>query len=331
MSGKTEAIVPRAFIFRRLHSLLGLWLVIYLVEHLLVNSQAALWIGDDGAGFVRLVNLIQGIPYLQVVEIILLGVPIAVHGVWGVKYLLTSKANSRSGDGSRPALPEYGRNRAYTWQRISSWVLLVGIILHVAQMRFWDEPIKVMRNNQRGYAVKLNFDEGLYTLAARLGVLLLNQQEIAVLQQQITKDKEASFFDSGSSASQSVPYDPQRDALKSSAMADEEEARWILALGKMRLKDTQVVAVAKSPGAAILLTTRDTFKNPIMGIFYTVFVLAAGFHAFNGLWIFLNTWGAILSLRSQKSIVNVCWMAMAVLVFFGLAAIWGSYWINLRN
>ncbi len=49
----------REFIGRRVHSLMGLWLVVFLTEHLIVNSQAALWIGDDGHGFVLLVNFLD--------------------------------------------------------------------------------------------------------------------------------------------------------------------------------------------------------------------------------------------------------------------------------
>ena len=88
--------LPKAFIWRRLHSLTGLWLVIFLIEHLLTNSQAALWIGDDGSGFVRGVNLIKSLPYLRAIEIFLLGMPIVLHLIWGIIYLRTGDANSFS-------------------------------------------------------------------------------------------------------------------------------------------------------------------------------------------------------------------------------------------
>ena len=123
--------IPNAFLWRRAHSLTGLWLVIFLIEHLLTNSQAALWIGDNGLGFIQAVNSLKELPHLQAIEIFLLGVPLLVHGLWGVKYLMTSKMNSFASDGSSPSLPQYPRNRAYTWQRITSWILLVGIAAHV--------------------------------------------------------------------------------------------------------------------------------------------------------------------------------------------------------
>ena len=73
---------------------------------------------------------------------------------------------------------------------------------------------------------------------------------------------------------------------------------------------------------------RDTFKSPLMIALYSIFVLAAAFHAFNGFWTFLITWGVILSYRSQKTMIPVSVIGMGLLLFFGFAAIYGSYWLN---
>lgn len=300
------ASIPSAFIWRRLHSLLGLWLVIYLIEHLITNSQAALWIGDDGQGFVRMVNAIQGLPYLRVIEVVLLGVPILLHAAWGIKRAFTAKANSHPTNGSKPYL-SYSRNYAFSWQRLTSWILLVGIILHVVQMRFLNEPEKVRFLDQERYLVKLNYDEGLSTLAPRLGVHLYQQNEM------LTIPKEQAL------------------SIEESDQIAKDRRRWMQKIKGFSLKENQVIAETRTPGTAILLTTRDTFKSPFMGVLYTIFVLAAAFHAFNGLWTFLITWGALLSFKSQKSMVKVCGVVMLVFIFLGLAAIWGSYWINLRQ
>ena len=128
--------IPQAFIWKRAHSLTGLWLVLFLIEHLLTNSQAALWIGDDGSSFIRAVDALKNLPYLQAIEIIFLGIPLLLHGLWGVRVLVTAKYNSFATNGSSPSLPQYSRNQAYTWQRITSWVLLIGIVAHVIHMRF---------------------------------------------------------------------------------------------------------------------------------------------------------------------------------------------------
>lgn len=276
--------IPTAFIWRRVHSLLGLWLVVFLIEHFVVNSQAALWIGDDGHGFVRLVNFLESLPYLQVMETVLIGIPLLVHGIWGIKRIFTSKANCTPSDGSSPSLPEYGRNHAYTWQRITSWILLFGIIAHVVQMRFLDYPTKVQLDSKQQYLVKVTVDEGLYSLSKRLGISLYSQSEL-----------------------------------------QKEEA-----LSPISIKENQVLAAADTPGQVMLLSVRDTFKSPILSVLYTIFVLAAAFHAFNGFWTFLITWGVILAMPAQKKMTKVSLAGILILSFLGLAAIWGSYWINLR-
>lgn len=295
MEGSASRSVPTPFIWRRVHSLLGLWLVIYLCEHLLVNSQAALWIGDDGHGFIRLVNLLESLPYLQVIEIVLIGIPLVVHGIWGVKRALQAKENSKKSDGSTPSLDRYSRNRAFTWQRITSWILLIGIIAHVVQMRFLDFPKKTTLNNEEKSIVKLTFDDGLASLGSRLGVSFYTKSQI----------------------DQVVQTGSNEEYFKK--------------LSSFRLQNNQVVAVASSPGTAMLLNVRDTFKSPLMAILYTIFVLSAAFHAFNGFWTFLITWGVILSMPSQKSMTKVAVAGILLLSFFGLVTIWGSYWINLRT
>jgi succinate dehydrogenase / fumarate reductase cytochrome b subunit len=315
--------VPSAFIWRRVHSLTGLWLVLYLIEHLLVNSQAALWLGADGTGFVHMVDLFKSIPYLQVIETVLIGIPLLIHGIWGVKRALSAKVN---------ALP-YERNKSFNWQRITAWILLVGITFHVIQMRFMDNPKTVKINGDVQSLVKVTFDEGLYSLAPRLGVSLYSSQQIEEMKRQekgtsrfILPIQELPFLE----GRKPVSYETGEGEVIARMQQTEEERNFVKKLGSFKLKQHQVVAAGKQPGSVILLSVRDTFKSPFMALFYTLFVLAAAFHAFNGFWTFLITWGVILSYPSQRSMAKVSWVGIFLLSFFGLAAIWGSYWMNLR-
>lgn len=269
MSASTE-MTSGAFAWRRIHSLMGVWLVIFLIEHLIVNSQAALWIGDDGIGFVRLVNILEAIPFLPIFEIILLGIPILLHGYWGIKRALEAKSNSFKSGGNQPQL-KYGRSKAFTWQRLTSWVLLIGIVGHVVQMRFVQMPEKIDDGFQAKYMVEVTDDPGLQSVAERVGVKLLYKN------------------------------------------------------------NTSIQVVAKTPGKAMLMMMRNTFKSPLMCVLYTVFVLSASFHAFNGIWTAMITWGVMLSARSQKRMLPISWLGVFLLAFLGIASIWGSYWLNLRN
>lgn len=234
-------------------------MALYLFEHLLTNSQAALYLGEDGKGFIDAVNRIHALPFLGAIEIFLLGFPIAIHLIWGVLYLRTSKPNSFRSNGTSPEL-FYPRNRAYTWQRITSWILLFGLIGHVIHMRFVEYP----EVNGKTYSVLLRKDPQLVDLARRLDFKLVGQ-----------------------------PGD-------------------------------QVLAVAKDFGTADLLVVRETFKMPVMVALYTIFVLSACFHGYNGLWTALITWGVALTERAQMWMRRLTVLLMLLVAFFGLSAIFGS-------
>ena len=289
---------PKEYIWRRVHSIMGLMIVLFLFEHLLTNSQSALLIGENGIGFIRAVNFIKNLPYLPIVELFLIGVPIGIHGVLGIKYALTGKMNSFPSKGEKPSLTKYPRNHAYSWQRITSWILLIGIILHVGYMRFYRYPDSVRLGEREFYLTRLDVDGGLNSVAKRLGVEIYTPQMV--------EEKK-------------MPFD----------LDAEEEVRWNKVLTKKSLQGDQVIAVAPDFGTATLLMVRDAFKSPIKGALYTIFVLAACFHAFNGLWTFCVTWGWVIRAGSQAKLAKVCTAIMIVVAFLGLASIWGTYFINL--
>ncbi len=329
-----QTALPQAFIWRRLHSLMGLWLVLFLMEHLFVNSQAALWIGDSGRGFVDAVNTIHNLPYLEVIECALLGVPILIHMVWGVKYLLKGKSISTSSDGSKPAV-NYGRNRAYTWQRLTSWVLLVGLICHVAKFRFMEYPTYAEVGTQPSYFVRISMDKGLYTLAKRLDVKLYDFRAIEEEKHSFErKQKQQIDIDRAAQSVEKLPgerYNAQTGAILETAQTFQEKQSWFKSLTHREISRTEVIAEARDFGTASLLSVRDAFKSPLYVGLYTIFVLAAVFHASNGFWTFLITWGVILKASFQKMMVNFSLVLMFLLGFLGLAAIWGTYWLNLKS
>ncbi|MBF5060023.1 succinate dehydrogenase [Candidatus Neptunochlamydia vexilliferae] len=324
------ATVPlsRPFIWRRLHSLFGLWIVIFLIEHLLTNSQAALLVGQNGEGFIRAVNFIKHLPYLPVIEIVLLGVPILMHMVWGIKVIMTSKGNSRPSDGTRPALTKYPRNHAFSWQRLTSWILLVGIIAHVGYMRFYMYPTIVDTGVDSAYFVRVTMDPGLYTVSDRLGVKLYNKQAIAEMKHKVESERPEKV-----EIKETTPYIYQKniDVLMKRYQNWEDKNAYLEGLAKRSLSKGEVIAEAPDFGTAILLVVRDAFKSVFKAILYTIFVFAAVFHGFNGLWTFMITWGIVLRMRSQSRAVNWCYGIMVLIAFLGLASVWGTYFINLRN
>ncbi|MBN4067394.1 succinate dehydrogenase [Simkania negevensis] len=323
MRTKTPAL-PWPFIWRRIQSLAGLWLVIFIVEHLLTNSTAALYFGDDGKWFITLVNHLHDLPYLQVVEVAVLGLPFLLHALWGIQYALTAKHNNCSYSKKKPAMGKYVRNHGYTLQRITAWILLVGVILHVFQMRFYDKPIAVEHGDTAYYAVRVGFDPGLYTLAPRLGVFLYDSA--MVKQEQKRAESQRAVSDEWKGGT-------QFDLLAQKSAVEEQEVaelrQWADALAARPINAAQVIAVAPTFGTALLLRVRDVFKSPLMMILYTLFVLSAVFHAFNGLWTFLISWGVILTARTQDWAIWSCRGLMVLFALLGLVTIWCTSWINL--
>ncbi|MFS8564379.1 MAG: succinate dehydrogenase [Rhabdochlamydiaceae bacterium] len=306
---------------------MGLWLVLFLMEHLFVNSQAALLLGESGRGFVESVNAIHNLPYLPVIECVLLGVPILIHMVWGVRLLFTAKSNSVSSDGSKPQLSEYKRNKAYSWQRITSWILLFGLMGHIFMFRFLNYPWSASEGSTSSYFVKIKMDKGLYTLADRLGFTLYDKNSILIEKQELANRQE----EAAKATPETHVFDPAEQVVSVAAQKYRQKIAWVQALDKKPLQEGEVIAVASNFGTASLLTVRDTFKVPLYACLYTIFVLAACFHGFNGLWTFLITWGFVIKVASQKRAAFVAVGLMLMVTFLGLASIWGTYWLNLRS
>lgn len=327
-------VFPRNWLARRWHSLLGLWLVIYIVEHLLVNSQAALLVGHDGGGFIHAVNAIHDLPYLPVLEVVVIGLPFLLHAVWGIRYAITAKFNSVSSDGRRPALPRYPRNHAFSWQRIASWVILIGVILHVIQMRFVDYPHKIVVGGEnRLFIVDVPIDEGLYTLADRLGVDLYDQERIERTLAQYQIEEAALLKQDGPNTrgiQETQRYDLQLGQALNRIQQVGLDRAFVEGLVKKYPKEYQVAAVTDQFGKASLLMVRATFRDPWMILLYTLFVLAAVYHGFRGLWSFMIVWGLTLTARSQQYMSTLAICAMIVVGFLGLSAVWLTYWVNLR-
>lgn len=307
--------LPRPFIARRLHSLLGLWLVIYLFEHLLVNAQVAFYPQDDGTAFISMVNRIHNIPFLKLVEVIFLGFPFLFHGIWGIFYAKKARLNSVPGSLNQPRLFQYAKNRAFSWQRITSWILLVGILAHVIHMRFLEMPTKVYRGDIVSYFVKQQPSNMLYLMVEKLHFKVYTSKDLEEKQEQLELQKKQ--------LEQADPLEEQ--SYFALVTATTEDRKWLQEATKKKLKKRELLVETPSAGAAFLLIVRDTFQHLPLVILYSILVITAVYHAFNGLWTFLITWGLAISRRTQKRARFFTTSLMLLVMAFGLIAAWGSY------
>ena len=113
------------FLLRRLHSLSGIIPVgVFLIFHLLANSTA--YIGPKS--FDMFVKQIHDLPWLLAIEYTFIFLPLAFHGIYGIAIAWEGKLNQNQ--------YPYMDNWRYTLQRVTAYVALVFIVLHLAHFRF---------------------------------------------------------------------------------------------------------------------------------------------------------------------------------------------------
>lgn len=127
------------FLLRRLHSLTGVVPIgVFMIVHLLTNSSIV-WgmINKSGhteglhpgvATFQHEVNFIHSLPFLILIEIFGLWLPIAFHSALGVVYATGGRSNLSS--------YKYQSNWRYTLQRLSGYFGVLFIFYHVATLRW---------------------------------------------------------------------------------------------------------------------------------------------------------------------------------------------------
>ena len=126
------------FLLRRLHSLTGIVPIgMFLIVHLITNSSVV-WGLLDGrksqyghagaATFQHEVDFIHSTPFLFLVEVLGLWLPIAFHAVLGVYYAKTGKSN----------VQHYGYqdNWRYSLQRMTGYIGVLFIFWHIATLRW---------------------------------------------------------------------------------------------------------------------------------------------------------------------------------------------------
>ena len=125
----------RNFASRRLHSLLGIIpLGLFLFQHLTVNYLATR--GPDL--FNTVANFISNLPYLYVLEWVIIYIPLLFHGIYGVYIAFQAKNN----------VGKYGffRNVMFMLQRVSGIISLIFIAWHIWQTRVQDVNYDMMHN-----------------------------------------------------------------------------------------------------------------------------------------------------------------------------------------
>ncbi|KKB72445.1 MULTISPECIES: succinate dehydrogenase cytochrome b558 subunit [Bacillus] len=114
----------REFVYRRLHSLLGVIPVgIFLIQHLVVNHFAAR--GEEA--FNNAAGFMENLPFRYALEIFVIFLPLIYHAVYGVYIAFTAKNNASQFG--------YFRNWMFVLQRITGIITLIFVSWHVWETR----------------------------------------------------------------------------------------------------------------------------------------------------------------------------------------------------
>lgn len=117
--------LSRAFVLRKLFQLSGILpLGVFLLEHFYTNSKAL----SGAAAYNESVQTLQGIPYVLLLEIFGIFLPLVFHAVYGMKISWEARPNNTN--------YPFARNWYYTVQRFTGAFLFFFIFFHILNFRF---------------------------------------------------------------------------------------------------------------------------------------------------------------------------------------------------
>jgi succinate dehydrogenase / fumarate reductase cytochrome b subunit len=137
---RQSLLAKHYFLLRRLHSLSGIVPIgLFLFPHLFTNSSImwGRWTSPTSAvdpmvrgvqTFQEEVDFIHSLPFLFLIEVFGLWLPLAFHAAFGVYFARQARFNTQ-----RYA---YQDNWRYVWQRITGYLAFVFIFAHIASLRW---------------------------------------------------------------------------------------------------------------------------------------------------------------------------------------------------
>ena len=112
------------FLIRKLHSLSGIIPIgLFLLEHLITNSFAM----QGAASFDEKIAALQSFPYLTLIEIVFIAIPLIFHTVFGLYFVYLARNNVLD--------YKYFRNWMFYLQRATALIAFVYVVYHVYTTR----------------------------------------------------------------------------------------------------------------------------------------------------------------------------------------------------
>ena len=264
---------------RRIFSISGLIPLFYFIMHLTLYFASSFWIVDQSKYFFWITNINKRIFGNIYIEILLIFAPLTIHVLIGLRYMIKKSYFFH-------LHTHYTLRKANSLQRMTAWVLLLALTLHVVQMRIINHPQKVTIDKKEYFAVKIKPTDRIYKIADKLNVKI----------------------------------------IKSAAL---EEPKALIAhanISSLNIIDPKITyAAAPSSTLAFLMMVINNFQSKLMVFLYTIFVLVASFHGFNGLWMFLIYFKVLKTHSMRVNVLKLCVVLMFIFFAFGLTPIWVNF------
>ncbi len=163
------------FMIRRLHSLIAVIPVgIFVCVHMLLNSSVFI---SGNESYLALINFMKTAPFVVILEVVVIAIPIIFHGLYGIYIVYLAKNNALK--------YTYYRNWAFYLQRITALIVLVFLIWHVWVLRLSTHEPQLVINTLAGLlhnpvtfalyiigvvASMYHFANGLFTFCITWGI-----------------------------------------------------------------------------------------------------------------------------------------------------------------
>jgi succinate dehydrogenase / fumarate reductase cytochrome b subunit len=149
-----------SYLSRKIHSLLGVIpLGLFIIEHGITNYSAY----EGGPqGFKDSVHFLNSLPLVFFLELFGIWLPLLFHGVYGL--YIAYQSNSNTGRF------QYGRNWAFTLQRISGVITFIFVFWHLYQTRF-QVMIGHVTHEELGGVMNGIANNGLFFVLYVIGVI----------------------------------------------------------------------------------------------------------------------------------------------------------------
>ena len=145
------------FFLRKLHSLSGILPIgLFLCEHLLINSLAL----KGETTFNQGVSLLHSIPYLWVLELLIIFVSLFFHALYGIWIVYLTRNNVFT--------YSYFRNWLFYLQRVTALITLAFVTWHVIMLRFANG---ILENEITFNVVSLALSNPVVTILYVVGLL----------------------------------------------------------------------------------------------------------------------------------------------------------------